>query len=679
MEVLDPQKNESILDPACGTAGFLISAYKHIIKNNSENYDPQKDTLSFARNEPDALKIQIQSNGRYKGDQLKPMEWDRITKNIAGYDISPDMVKFSLVNMYLHKFKQPQIYEYDTLTSETRWGDDFDVILANPPFMSPKGGIRPHQKFSVQSNRSEVLFVDYIAEHLKVGGRAGVIVPEGVIFKGDKAYKQLRKMLVENRFLWAVVSLPAGIFQPYSGVKTSILFLDRQRAKVVDKILFVDVASDGFDLGATRRKVDRNDLPEAFKVLCQWQEGQKQESVLAHWVSRSKIAESDDWNLSGGRYKEAKVRSSRWPLVALGDVCEILSGQSPKGEYYNFTGKGMAFYQGKTEFTEKYIGPPRKWTTQITQIAKENDVLISVRAPVGPVNLSTNEICIGRGLAAIRDKSGKTIQRYLFYLLKQKQADISRNTGSTFESINKQDIQKIKIPLPPLEVQRELVSEIEGYEKVIDGARQVVKHWKPTIKINPTWPLIKLGDICDVRDGTHDSPKYISKGIPLITSKNLKNHKITFDNINFISEQDHIKISKRSRVDDGDVLFGMIGTIGNPVVVSKNREFSIKNVALFKFKQNKKLLNYFLQILLDSKFTEDHLIIKSRGGSQKFVSLADLRNFKIPLPPLEVQREIVSKIEQERQFVESNKKLIECFKQKIDTAITSIYSPTATA
>ena len=77
VEVLDPQKNESILDPACGTAGFLISAYKHIIKNNSENYDPQKDTLSFARNEPDALKIQIQSNGRYKGDQLKPMEWDR--------------------------------------------------------------------------------------------------------------------------------------------------------------------------------------------------------------------------------------------------------------------------------------------------------------------------------------------------------------------------------------------------------------------------------------------------------------------------------------------------------------------------------------------------------------------------------------------------------------------------
>ena len=152
--------------------------------------------------------------------------------------------------------------------------------------MSPKGGIRPHNRFSIQASRSEVLFVDYIADHLTINGRAGVIVPEGIIFKNDRAYKALRKRLVEDRLLWAVVSLPAGVFQPYSGVKTSILFLDKKRAKATEEVLFVNVENDGFDLGATRRGIDKNDLPEAFQVLKAWSEGRKLKSRMAHWVDR---------------------------------------------------------------------------------------------------------------------------------------------------------------------------------------------------------------------------------------------------------------------------------------------------------------------------------------------------------------------------------------------------------
>ena len=198
VELVDPQKEDRILDPACGTAGFLISAYKHIMKANQNGDDGKKG--------------------------MTPDERTRLMGNIEGYDISPDMVRISLVNLYLHGFNTPKIYEYDTLTSEDRWNDYADVILANPPFMSPKGGIRPHRRFSVESSRSEVLFVDYIMEHLTPNGRAAVIVPEGVIFQSGKAYKALRKMLVENDYLVGVISLPAGVFNPYSGVKTSILW-----------------------------------------------------------------------------------------------------------------------------------------------------------------------------------------------------------------------------------------------------------------------------------------------------------------------------------------------------------------------------------------------------------------------------------------------------------------------
>ena len=233
VKVVDPGKNETILDPACGTAGFLISSYKHILEKNKKD-------------------------GRV---HLTPAQKKRLIENFAGYDISPDMVRLSLVNMYLHGFKNPKIYEYDTLTSEEKWQEVFDVILANPPFMSPKGGIRPHKRFSVQAKRSEVLFVDYIAEHLNPNGRAGIIVPEGIIFQSGTAYKKLRKMLVDHS-LYAVVSLPAGVFNPYSGVKTSILLLDKNLAKKTDKILFVKINNDGFGLGAQRRG-----LREA---ICHW-------------------------------------------------------------------------------------------------------------------------------------------------------------------------------------------------------------------------------------------------------------------------------------------------------------------------------------------------------------------------------------------------------------------------
>src|SRR6185437_9359369 len=192
---------------------------------------------------------------------LTPDQRAGLATNFKGYDISPDMVRLSLVNLYLHGFADPHVFEYDSLTSLDRWGEYAEVILANPPFMSPKGGIKPHSRFGVQSKRSEVLFVDYMAEHLTPNGRAGIIVPEGIIFQSQTAYKQLRKLLVDE-YLVAVVSLPAGMFNPYSGVKTSVLILDKALAKQADGIAFFKIENDGFNLGAQRRPIDKDDLPQ---------------------------------------------------------------------------------------------------------------------------------------------------------------------------------------------------------------------------------------------------------------------------------------------------------------------------------------------------------------------------------------------------------------------------------
>ncbi|MEO7622746.1 MAG: class I SAM-dependent DNA methyltransferase, partial [Gallionella sp.] len=270
VEIINPQKNESILDPACGTAGFLISAWKYILKQNTSNTNPPLSPLvrgEAATSSPDKGRTEEGlGSGVRAGDLLNQDQRKHLAANIHGYDISPDMVRLSLVNLYLHGFTDPHIVEYDTLTSEDKWNETADVILANPPFMSPKGGIKPHKRFSIQAKRSEVLFVDYMAEHLSSNGRAAIIVPEGIIFQSQTAYAQLRKMLVVNSLV-AVISLPAGCFNPYSGVKTSILILDKSLAKKAKTIAFFKVENDGFGLGAQRRAIDKNDLPQVQAEL----------------------------------------------------------------------------------------------------------------------------------------------------------------------------------------------------------------------------------------------------------------------------------------------------------------------------------------------------------------------------------------------------------------------------
>jgi type I restriction enzyme M protein len=464
--LLDPQKNEFILDPACGTAGFLISAYKYILNANARDGRP--------------------------GAALTPDQRARLMNNIKGYDISPDMVRLSLVNLYLHGFNDPHIIEYDALTSEDKWNEHADVIMANPPFMSPKGGIRPHKRFSVQSSRSEVLFVDYIAEHLAANGRATVIVPEGIIFQSGTAYKALRKMLVEN-YLVGVISLPAGVFNPYSGVKTSILWIDKTLAKKTDEIIFVKIGNDGFDLGAQRREIKQNDLPDALETLRAYNktlgvlamnsiaENPKGLGANVTVVEKARIGENGDYNLSGERYRNVRVIQTDFPIVKLGEAADVIAGQSPNGEYYNERGDGLAFYQGKTEFGEIFIGKPKKWTTQVTREAYAGDILMSVRAPVGPVNFATEHICIGRGLAAIRAKPS-ALPMFLFYLLKSQEGNIKGNGGSVFDSISKQQIEELQIPLPPLAVQQEIVAEIEGYQKEIQELKKRIEENEQKIK-----------------------------------------------------------------------------------------------------------------------------------------------------------------------------------------------------
>ena len=283
VEIVDPQKNETILDPACGTAGFLISAYKHILKQNMD---------------------------KIPGDKMNFDERIEVLQHITGYDIEPSMVRIAEMNMFLHGATNPDIYEYDTLTDDSKWEEKYNVIIANPPFMTPKGGIKPHKKFSIKANRSEVLFVDYISSHLRMEGRAGIIVPEGVVFQSGSAYKELRKNLIEKSLI-AVVSMPSGVFAPYSGVKTSILFLDKKIAKTKKEVLFVEMYNDGFSLSAQRNEIPGSEIPDIIDTIKKFKRNEKYHFKNAFEIPKKTLLK-DDYSLAINNYKQIELNTNSY-------------------------------------------------------------------------------------------------------------------------------------------------------------------------------------------------------------------------------------------------------------------------------------------------------------------------------------------------------------------------------
>jgi type I restriction enzyme M protein len=464
--VVDPQKHETVLDPACGTAGFLISAYKHILKH-SEN--------------------------------LSPDERARLMTNFCGYDIAPDMGRLSRVNLYLHGFPNPVIHEYDALTSDERWDERYDVIMANPPFMTPKGGIRPHKRFSITATRSEVLFVDYIAEHLNPNGRAGIVVPEGIIFQNQTAYKKLRRMLVEN-YLWAVVSLPAGVFNPYSGVKTSILFLDRNLARRTDEVLFVKIANDGFDLGAQRRAIDKNDLPEARDAIGAWKTGRKKPSEtqtgMTQAVSRKRLLESSDCNLSSDRHRPTAARSSgKWPTVKIAEIASLLSGGTPakaNGEFWSGSIPWVSPKDMKIDYiydTEDHVSEDAVRNSAVNLVPARS-ILCVVRSGIlahsFPIAFAACDLTFNQDITAIVTTDNHVLPEYLFHLLKGMEADVVRSgvkKGGTVHSLRSRFLHELAIPLPPLNEQKRIVAELEGYREKINNHKEQIAQLKRNIQI----------------------------------------------------------------------------------------------------------------------------------------------------------------------------------------------------
>jgi type I restriction enzyme M protein len=661
VDIIKPQKSENILDPACGTAGFLVSAFSYIRENNN----------------------------------LTIEEKEKLKTSFRGYDISPDMVRLAKVNMFLHGFKDPKIEEYDTLTFKDYWKEKFDVILANPPFMTPKGGINPHELFTIKANRSEVLFVDYILNHLKKNGRAGVIVPEGIVFQSQNAYKALRKELVEDG-LYAVVSLPSGVFNPYSSVKTSILLMDKQIAKATEHILFIKLKNDGFDLGAQRRPTpEKNELSYALEILESYKnailKGEDVTEIFTNdnfktLVAKEKIAENGEYSLVGDRYKEAIVHNSSYQMVELGEVCEVASGygfpNDLQGEetsdipFYkvsdmNLIGNEITLYDSNN-YVSNNIATSKRWKV----IDSNTIVFPKIGAAIATDKkrmLSTESLFDNNVMGLVC--SDKILKKYLFYSLKNVKLSLWASDSNP-PSIRKTVVESFKIPLPPLHIQEQIVAEIEGYQKIVDGAKQIVDNYKPTIKINPNWDMVKLGDVCDIKSGgtpDRSNESYWNGNIPYVKT-GLINFNIISEADEFITEEG-LNNSSAKVIPKGSVLMAMYGqgvTRGRVAILNIDAAIN-QAVSAIQIKYKETLDINYLFITLSGMYTYLREISSERGGNQSNLNGQIIKSLYIPLPPIEEQQQIVAMIELEQVAVNGAKALMQIFEQKIKDKISEVW------
>jgi len=288
--LVNPKLGDEICDPACGTGGFLLGAYQHIM---TQFTSPENRF--------------IDDNGIERGtiaDKLTdPRQWQAIKeKTFYGYDFDSTMVRIALMNLMLHGIDQPNIDYKDTLSKKFNDEDKFDVVLANPPFKGSidKGDI--NENLSINTTKTELLFVNRIVNLLRLGGKAGVIVPDGVLFGSSNAHKDLRKMLIEKCELQGVVSMPSGIFKPYAGVSTAVLIF--VKGGETKNVWFYDMQADGYSLDDKRTKInDNNDIPD---IIIRWNERNPEKNTdrkaKAFFVTRKEIEEAD-FDLSINRYK----------------------------------------------------------------------------------------------------------------------------------------------------------------------------------------------------------------------------------------------------------------------------------------------------------------------------------------------------------------------------------------
>lgn len=652
VRLVNPQIGEKIYDPFCGTGGFLIESFRYIHNNMPRN--PQ--TEKMLREE-----------------------------TVYGNEIT-NTARITKMNMILAGDGHSNIKMIDSLANPV--DSKFDIVLANMPYsQKTKYGY----KYPLPSNNGDSICVQHCIKAINSAsenGRIALVVPEGFLFRKDLT--KTREYLLNNCQLQSIISLPQGVFLPYTGVKTDIIYATKVNQKVNSSakkkdFWYFDVKSDGYTLDNHRRKLDTPSDLSKFEEYRKFDGEQKEDMLKVGFdiIPLDKVRKNA-YILVGSRYRISSINDSKYEVVDFSDIATLLRGvnyQKAQQKTHrtnkiiltadNITLSGELSIQ-KEVFVDDTVALSEDKRLQ------KNDIFICMSSgskehigKVAYIEQDTNYYA-GGFMGIIRTNPQRCLSKYLYFYLafsdKYREEIKLLTQGANINNISS-TINAIKIPLPPIEVQKQIVDELNEYRKIITGAQTVLQNYRPIITINENWEMTTVGNLFNVVADTIN-PVDESGRVTYIGLENIEAHtgKIIGQLECDISSIKSIKRVFKST----DILYGKLRPALNKVAFPNTNGICSTDIIVLRAK-TKDTLPAFYSVLLRRDVFNNQVLNGVSGGQLPRVDVNYLLNLPIYKVPLAEQAEIISKINKERDLTESTGKLIEIFTKKIREKIIEVW------
>ena len=657
VKLANPQIGEKIYDPFCGTGGMLIESFRHIYN-------------TMPRNER----------------TLKQLKED----TVFGNEIT-NTARITKMNMILAGDGHSNIQMKNSLASPEE--NKYDVILTNMPYSQTTeyGSL-----YDVPTKNGDSICVQHCIKSIdktSENGRIVMVVPEGFLFRKD--LQKTREYMLKKCKLQSIISLPQGVFLPYTGVKTNVVYLTKvKQEETKNHFWYFDVKNDGYSLDNHRRKLSTENDIEIFLANRKIDENNKNEvlNVGFNFIELDKVKDND-YILSGNRYKNLfEYDNSKYDFITLNDCCDIINGSTPlksKAEYWTngtihwFTVEDIK-KQGREIFDTQQMITPQALSETSLRLIPINSILLCCTASVGEYAINKIPLTTNQQFNALVIKDyykNKLLPKYLFYISYKFKETLEIIGGSTsFNYVSVKTLKNLKIPIPTIDKQENIIKELDSYQRIIDGARMVVENYKHSFEIKSEWEICGLSDISAFIRGI-TFPKSAQKTekqsdcLGIVTTKAAQATGIVENDVVFI-DKSYAKKEKYLR--EGDILISLansLSLVGRTTYVDKHYENLSFGAFMGVIRADKtKILPQMLYYLLNSNVAKQYFLSNAKTTTNiSNLTFEDLGKLTLSVPPFEIQQQIVAQIEAEQVLVESSKKLIEVFAKKMADKVNQIW------
>jgi len=672
VRLVNPQIGEKIYDPFCGTGGFLIESFRYIHNNmarTAANMKTLRESTVYGNEITNTARI-TKMNMILAGDGHSNIQMlDSLANPVDGTETYTDE------NGVLHH-------------------RGFDIVLANMPYsQKTKHG----SLYDLPSTNGDSICVQHCMKAINStaeNGRMALVVPEGFLFRKDLA--KTREYLLDHCQLQSIISLPQGVFLPYTGVKTDIIYATKvnKKIKASEKrkdFWYFDVKSDGYTLDNHRRKLDTpSDLAkyEEYRKL----DNEQTDDMLNvgfEIIPLDKVRQNAHI-LVGSRYRSYVENTTSYPMVNLGDeqFFSVCSGGTPNStipEYWNGDINWITLADLPTsDFVSEIVSTERTITesglnNSNARLLPANTVVVSSRATIGRIGIARTELATNQGFKNIIIKdAAKVLPEYLAYILTTKRDEMIRMaSGATFKEISKENFCKIQVPIPPLEIQKKLVAEIDGYRQIISGAQAIASSYLPKISLRTEGykTIDEIAMIKPSKDEIKELPEDTIVSFVPMADINTFDAAFTPKETRKLSEV----LSGFTYFKDNDILLAKITPCfeNGKAAIARNliNGIGFGSTEYIVIRANTSLVypEWIFYHINTPEFIEGGKAFMTGTAGQQRVDINYVKQYRIPVPSLDEQKKILDQISYEQSLIEPSKQLIKVFTEKIETRIREVW------